>query len=49
MRALNARLCYRRSAEAAALLERRGRLHAVRGVLSGVAFGLLIWHLARQV
>ncbi len=39
----------RRSAEAAALLERWGRLHAVRSVLSGLAFGLLAWHLAGQV
>jgi hypothetical protein len=39
----------RRSAEAAALLERWGRLHAVRSVLSGLAFGLLAWHLAGRV
>jgi uncharacterized membrane protein len=39
----------RRSAETAALLERWGRLHAVRSVMSAVAFGLLVWHLARQV
>lgn len=39
----------RRSAEAAALLDRWGRLHAVRSVLSGLAFGLLVWHLGRQV
>ena len=38
----------RRSAEAAALLDRWGRLHAVRSVMSGLAFGLLVWHLARQ-
>jgi hypothetical protein len=37
----------RRSAEAAALLDRWGRLHAVRSVLSGLAFGLLVWHLAK--
>ena len=36
----------RRSAEAAELLHRWGRLHAVRSVLSGLAFGLLVWHLA---
>lgn len=36
----------RRSAEAAALLDRWGQLHAVRSVLSGLAFGLLVWHLA---
>ena len=35
------------SAEAAALLERWGRLHAVRSVASGIAFVLLTWHLAR--
>ena len=39
----------RRSAEAAELLERWGRLHAVRSVLSGLAFGLLVWHLTTQV
>jgi len=39
----------RRSAEAAALLNRWGRLHAVRSVLSAVAFGLLVWHLTTQV
>jgi uncharacterized membrane protein len=39
----------RRSAETAALLDRWGRLHAVRSVMSAVAFGLLVWHLARQV
>jgi Domain of unknown function (DUF1772) len=38
----------RGSAEAAALLDRWGRLHAVRSVASGVAFGVLAWHLARQ-
>lgn len=36
----------RSSAEAAALLARWGQLHAVRSVLSTVAFGLLVWHLA---
>jgi hypothetical protein len=34
----------RRSAEAAALLDCWGRLHAVRSMLSGLAFGLLVWH-----
>jgi hypothetical protein len=38
----------RSSAEAAALLARWGRLHAVRSVLSALAFGLLAWHLAGQ-
>lgn len=37
----------RASPQAAALLARWGRLHAVRSVLSGVAFGVLAWHLAR--
>jgi hypothetical protein len=36
----------RSSTEATALLERWGRLHAVRSVTSGLAFGLLAWHLA---
>jgi hypothetical protein len=39
----------RRSAEAAALLDRWGRLHAARSVLSGLVFGLMVWHLATQV
>jgi uncharacterized membrane protein len=39
----------RRSTEAAALLDRWGRLHAVRSVLSGLAFGLLLGHLAGQL
>ena len=37
----------RASPQAAALLARWGRLHAVHSVLSGVAFGVLAWHLAR--
>jgi uncharacterized membrane protein len=37
----------RRSTEAARLLARWGRLHAVRSVLSLLAFGVLVWHLAR--
>ena len=36
----------RGSAEAAALLDRWGRLHAVRSVAGGLAFGALLWHLA---
>jgi hypothetical protein len=36
----------RGSAEAAALLVRWGRLHAVRSILSAVAFGVLACHLA---
>jgi hypothetical protein len=36
----------RDSAEAAALLVRWGRLHAVRSILSAVAFGVLACHLA---
>ena len=36
----------RGSAEAAALLARWGRLHAVRSILSAVAFGVLACHLA---
>ena len=36
----------RSSAEAAALLGRWGRLHAVRSWVSAVAFVLLVWHLA---
>ncbi len=38
----------RSSAETAALLVRWGRLHAVRSVLGGVAFGVLVWLLAGQ-
>ena len=37
----------RGSREAADLLVRWGRLHAVRSTMSGVAFGLMAWHLAR--
>jgi hypothetical protein len=36
----------RASSEAAELLQRWGRLHAVRSVASGVAFGVLAWNLA---
>jgi anthrone oxygenase-like protein len=39
----------RRSVEAGAFLDRWGRLHAVRSVLSGLAFGSLTWHLATRV
>jgi anthrone oxygenase-like protein len=39
----------RHSAETAALLERWGRLHAVRSVLSALAFGLLVCHLAGRL
>ena len=38
----------RGSVEAAALLAQWGRLHAVRGLLSACAFGVLLWHLARR-
>jgi hypothetical protein len=38
----------RGSAETAALLAKWGRLHAVRSVASGLAFGLLAWHLAQR-
>ena len=38
----------RSSAEAAALLARWGRLHAVRSLLSALAFGVLVCHLAGQ-
>jgi hypothetical protein len=38
----------RASAEAATLLGRWGQLHAVRSVVSALAFGLLAWHLAGQ-
>jgi uncharacterized membrane protein len=37
----------RGSAEAATLLHRWGRLHAVRGVASSLAFGILLWDLTR--
>jgi hypothetical protein len=39
----------RASSDAAALLAKWGRLHAVRSVASGLAFGLLAWHLARHI
>jgi uncharacterized membrane protein len=34
----------RRSEQARTLLDRWGRLHAVRTVLSVLAFGMLVWH-----
>jgi uncharacterized membrane protein len=37
----------RGSAEAATLLRRWGRLHAVRSAMSAMAFGVLAWDLAR--
>jgi hypothetical protein len=37
----------RTSPETAVLLARWGRLHAVRSAASGVAFGVLAWHLTR--
>ena len=37
----------RGSSEAAHLLARWGRLHAVRSLLGVVAFAMLVWHLAR--
>ena len=36
----------RSSLEAAALLGRWGRLHAVRSALGALAFGVFLWHLA---
>lgn len=36
----------RSSPEAAVLLGRWGRLHAVRSALGALAFGVLLWHLA---
>jgi hypothetical protein len=38
----------RRSREAAALLTRWGHVHAVRTLLSALAFGVLVWHMAGQ-
>jgi anthrone oxygenase-like protein len=38
----------RGSAEAAALLPRWGQLHAARSGASALAFGLLLWDLARE-
>lgn len=38
----------RGSAEAARLLARWGQLHAVRTVASGLAFGVLVWHLTAR-
>jgi hypothetical protein len=38
----------RRSEEAARLLARWGRLHAVRTGLGGVAFGVLVFHLTQR-
>jgi hypothetical protein len=52
IRPINARLLDsgldRSSPEAAQLLIRWGQLHAVRSMAGGVAFGLLLWHLAAR-